>query len=43
MAISRKCLDQLILKLQYAPKGDMPICQDTGMACVFVEMDTEVL
>ena len=40
--LAENVLDQLILNSNIAQKEDMPICQDTGMACVFVEVGQEV-
>ena len=40
--LAENVLDQLILNSNIAQKEDMPICQDTGMACVFVEIGQEV-
>ena len=40
--LAENVLDQLILNYNIAKKEDMPICQDTGMACVFVEIGQEV-
>ena len=36
--LAENVLEQLILNSNIAKKEDMPICQDTGMACVFVEI-----
>lgn len=40
--LAENVLEQLILNSNIAKKEDMPICQDTGMACVFVEIGQEV-
>lgn len=40
--LAENILDQIILNSDIATKEDMPICQDTGMACVFVEFGQEV-
>ena len=40
--LAENVLDQIILNSDIATKEDMPICQDTGMACVFVEVGQEV-
>ena len=40
--LAENVLEQLILNSNIAKKVDMPICQDTGMACVFVEIGQEV-
>ena len=40
--LAENVLDQIILNSNIAKEADMPICQDTGMACVFVEVGQEV-
>lgn len=40
--LAENVLDQLILNSNIAQNENMPICQDTGMACVFVEIGQEV-
>ena len=35
-------LDQIIENFEIAEKEEVPICQDTGMACVFLEIGQEV-
>jgi fumarate hydratase subunit alpha len=35
-------LDKIISNFELAEKRQLPICQDTGMACVFLEIGTEV-
>lgn len=40
--LAENVLDQIILNYNIAKEEDMPICQDTGMACVFVEVGQEV-
>ncbi|GHV39376.1 fumarate hydratase [Spirochaetia bacterium] len=35
-------LDKIISNFELAEKGQLPICQDTGMACVFLEIGTGV-
>ena len=40
--LAENVLEQLILNSNITKKEDMPICQDTGMACVFVEIGQEV-
>ena len=40
--LARTTLDLLWSNLDAAREADLPICQDTGMACVFVELGTEV-
>lgn len=41
--IGRHILDTLIENAEIAKKNSMPICQDTGMAVVFLEVGQEVL
>jgi len=40
--LAKNTLDLLWSNLDAARQADLPICQDTGMACVFVELGTEV-
>ena len=40
--LARKTLHQLHRNLDAAKEQALPICQDTGMACVFVELGTDV-
>ena len=40
--LARNTLDLLWSNLSAAKEADLPICQDTGMACVFVELGTDV-
>ncbi len=40
--MAENVLEQLVLNFNIAQNEDMPICQDTGMACVFVEIGQEV-
>ena len=40
--LARETLDLLWDNLELANEKDLPICQDTGMACVFVELGQEV-
>jgi len=40
--LAENVLDQIILNSNIAKEEDMPICQDTGMACVFVEVGQDV-
>ena len=35
-------LDKILTNVQISKDEDMPICQDTGMACVFVEIGQDV-
>ena len=38
----QEILDRIIENFQVADRENMPICQDTGMACVFVRLGQEV-
>jgi fumarate hydratase subunit alpha len=40
--LAEDILGQLILNSDIAEKEKMPICQDTGMACVFIEIGQDV-
>ena len=40
--LARNTLNLLWSNLSAAKEKDLPICQDTGMACVFVELGTDV-
>ncbi len=40
--IARKTLERLEENFHLAQARDLPICQDTGMACVFIELGQEV-
>lgn len=40
--LAEDILEQLIFNSDIAEKEKMPICQDTGMACVFIEVGQEV-
>ena len=40
--LAKSTLDLLWSNLNAAKEKDLPICQDTGMACVFVELGTDV-
>lgn len=40
--IAQDILDKIILNANIAQKENMPMCQDTGMTCVFVEIGQEV-
>ena len=40
--LAKNTLDLLWSNLAAAKEEDLPICQDTGMACVFVELGTDV-
>ena len=41
--LAKNTLDLLWSNLGAAKEKDLPICQDTGMACVFVELGTDCL
>ena len=38
----QEILDRIIENFQVADRENMPVCQDTGMACVFVKLGQEV-
>lgn len=40
--IAQDILDKIIFNSEIAAKEDMPICQDTGMACIFVDLGQDV-
>lgn len=40
--MARGILDKILTNVQISKDEDMPICQDTGMACVFVEIGQDV-
>ena len=40
--VARDILDQIIENYGIADTNDVPVCQDTGMACVFVEIGQDV-
>ncbi|MDU1004835.1 fumarate hydratase [Clostridium butyricum] len=40
--LAGKVLDKIILNSEIACKEKMPMCQDTGMACVFLEIGQDV-
>lgn len=40
--VAQNILDQIIENYQIADANDVPICQDTGLACVFVQIGQEV-
>ena len=40
--VAQGILDQIIENYQIADENNVPVCQDTGMACVFVEMGQDV-
>ena len=41
-AIAQSILDRIIENYELAAKEEIPICQDTGMACVFLEVGQDV-
>ena len=41
-AIARNVLDNIVENFRIADEEQVPICQDTGMACVFLEVGQEV-
>ncbi len=40
--VAQGILDQIIENYQIADENNVPVCQDTGMACVFVEVGQDV-
>lgn len=40
--IAKDVLDKIIINSKIACEEEMPICQDTGMACVFIEVGQDV-
>lgn len=40
--MAKGMLDKILKNVEIAKNEDMPICQDTGMACVFIELGQEV-
>jgi fumarate hydratase subunit alpha len=40
--VAQDVLDKIISNFELAEKKQVPICQDTGMACVFLELGAEV-
>ncbi|MBC2579618.1 fumarate hydratase [Clostridium sp. DJ247] len=40
--MAKGILDKILTNVDIAKNEDMPICQDTGMACVFVEIGQDV-
>ncbi|MEG0641519.1 MAG: fumarate hydratase [Clostridium sp.] len=40
--IAKDVLDKIIINADIAGKEKMPMCQDTGMACVFIELGQDV-
>ncbi|MDR2632595.1 MAG: fumarate hydratase [Treponema sp.] len=40
--LAQEVLDQIIANFELAPSLEIPICQDTGMACVFLEIGRDL-
>lgn len=40
--LAKNVLDKIIINSDIARKEEMPMCQDTGMACVFIEIGQDV-
>ncbi len=40
--VAQNILDQIIENYEIADANDVPVCQDTGMACVFIDMGQDV-
>ena len=40
--VAQNILDQIIENYQIADANDVPVCQDTGMACVFIDVGQDV-
>lgn len=40
--VAQSILDQIIENYQIADANDVPVCQDTGMACVFIDVGQDV-
>ena len=40
--LAENILDQIILNSDIAKNENMPICQDTGMACIFIDIGQDV-
>ena len=40
--IAESILDKIIINSEIAAKEEMPMCQDTGMACIFIEVGQDV-
>lgn len=40
--MAKGILDKILTNVEISKNEDMPICQDTGMACVFIELGQEV-
>ncbi len=41
-AVAKGVLDNIIKNFEIAEKDNIPVCQDTGMACVFMEIGQDV-
>lgn len=41
-SLAENILDQIILNSDIAKNENMPICQDTGMACIFIDIGQDV-
>ena len=41
-AIAKDILDKILINADIAKNQRMPMCQDTGMTCVFVDMGQDV-
>ena len=41
-AVAQGVLDKIIENFEIADANEVPICQDTGMACVFLEIGQDV-
>ena len=40
--VARNVLDKIVENYQIADQEQVPVCQDTGMACVFLEIGQDV-
>lgn len=40
--MAKEILEKILTNIDIAKKEEMPICQDTGMACVFIEIGQDV-
>ena len=40
--VAQNILDQIIENYEIADANDVPVCQDTGMACVFIDVGQDV-
>lgn len=41
-SMAKEILEKILTNIDIAKKEEMPICQDTGMACVFIEIGQDV-